>query len=231
MHLQNQMLLKYAMPLNIEYAITEIADYEGQMAYPEEMSMIKRARKRRKVEFVAGRLTVKEILSRFGVEKYPILAGHYREPIWPSGIVGSISHCAQYCFVAAAKKDHYISIGVDVEPNEPLHESLEHIICTVKEKRWVFEQNLNLKKAVHDVYWRRMIFSAKESVYKCVFPLIFKHLDFHEVMIGISEDRKNFIVQPISDHLDYQVVQLLAKIKGFFEIANGHIYTMSGIST
>ena len=55
--------------------------------------------------------------------------GPNRAPLWPRGIVGSISHCEGYCAVVAARQDRFAGLGLDVERGEPLGRNLVKRVC------------------------------------------------------------------------------------------------------
>ena len=59
-------------------------------------------------------------LGRLGLPPAPLLSGPKREPLWPDGVVGSITHCDGYRAVAVARADQLASIGIDAEPHAEL---------------------------------------------------------------------------------------------------------------
>ena len=81
-------------------AVTATSKMLHGILYPEEAASIKRAVPKRWREFTAGRLCAREALRRLGIERHPILVGEHREPLWPSGVVGTLSHCDD-CYGAA----------------------------------------------------------------------------------------------------------------------------------
>lgn len=131
-------------------------------------------------QFTAGRLCSRIALSRLGVAvATPIPRGEDRAPIWPKGFVGSITHTDSWCAAAVARAEDFRSIGIDLEPATPLRESLWRRICTAKERDWL-----------HDLpeagLTGKVLFSAKESVYKCQYPLTTKFLGFHAVEVELG---------------------------------------------
>lgn len=132
-------------------------------------------------QFTAGRLCSRRALGRLGVAvPTPIPRGEDRAPIWPKGFVGSISHTDSWCAAAVARAEDLRSIGIDLEPATPLKESLWRRVCTVKERQWLLE----LPEAG---LTGKILFSAKESVYKCQYPLTTKFLGFHAVEVEIGD--------------------------------------------
>ena len=51
---------------------------------------------KRQVEFFAGRLCARMILDAYGLERHVVATGKQREPLWPEGFVGSITHSGGY---------------------------------------------------------------------------------------------------------------------------------------
>lgn len=146
-----------------------------------ELEAVAGAAQTRIEQFTAGRVCARVALGRFGVASTtPILAGEDRAPIWPPGFVGSISHTDTWCAAAVARSEDLRSIGIDLEPATPLKEALRRRVCTPKERDWLHglsEPGLTGK----------VLFSAKESVYKCQYPITMKFLGFHAVELEIHD--------------------------------------------
>ena len=69
----------------------------------------------RQREYIAGRVLARELLGRLGVDAQTIASGPKREPLWPTGIVGSISHNERFCAVVIAQHSVVTSVGIDIE--------------------------------------------------------------------------------------------------------------------
>src|SRR5262245_21280577 len=87
---------------------------------PEEAPAVGRAIEARIREFTTARSCARRAMARFGVPPRPILSGPRREPLWPDGYVGSITHCDGYRAAAVARQQDALAIGIDAEPHEPL---------------------------------------------------------------------------------------------------------------
>lgn len=132
-------------------------------------------------QFTAGRVCSRIALGRFGVATTtPIPRGEDRAPIWPRGFVGSISHTDSWCGAAVARVEDIRSVGIDLEPATPLKESLWRRVCTAKERDWL--HGLHAPGLTGKV-----VFSAKEAVYKCQYPITGKFLGFHAVEIELGD--------------------------------------------
>lgn len=158
-----------------------ISDHEKEL-YNIEKTYTSSAVTKRKHEFSTGRLCSRKVLEQLNQPACPILIGAKREPIWPQGITGSISHDGDHCIVSAASKIDVYSIGVDLALAEPLNENLIKMICTKEDIRCI--QSLGESKFAMDPY--KLIFSIKEAVYKCLFPIVNEFFDFQDVSICLN---------------------------------------------
>ena len=157
---------------------------------PEEETLIKSAVEKRKREFRAGRHAAHRALAQLDAPKRPLLRGDKREPLWPTGYLGSITHCRDACVAVCAKTEDMISLGVDVEPLKPLPEGVEQYVHTPEDKR-TMAKNGSLPE--------RLIFSAKESLYKCYYPLLGQFIGFQEVSLAIDVHEQTFQFTPAED--------------------------------
>ena len=82
--------------------------------YPEEAMAIERAVDKRRAEFTRGRACAREALSELGVPPQPIPVGTHRQPVWPLGVVGSITHCKGLVVAVAAMMSELPAIVVAV---------------------------------------------------------------------------------------------------------------------
>jgi len=146
-----------------------------------EQEAVAGAAKTRVEQYTAGRVCSRIALGRFGVAATtPILRGEDRAPIWPPGFVGSISHTDSWCAAAVARVEDARSIGIDLETATPLKESLWRRVCTPKERDWLHELSAPGLTG-------KILFSVKEAVYKCQYPVTQKFLGFHAVEIELAD--------------------------------------------
>jgi 4'-phosphopantetheinyl transferase EntD len=170
-------------------ALTAPEGVEAEVAalHPQEAACIVRVGEKRRREFAAGRVAARRALARLGIEGYPLLADPDRVPRWPEGVVGSISHCTGCCAVAVARRGAILSLGLDVERSEPLEEALLARICTPGER-----ERAASRTPPEGADWGKLVFSAKESAYKCYFPLARTLLGFQDMEIDFSADAARF---------------------------------------
>lgn len=153
--------------------------------FPEEREHIARSVAKRRAEFAAVRRCARRALGELGYPPVPILPGEQREPRWPEGVVGSMTHCAGYCAAAVARAGEVPALGIDAEVHAPLPEGVLELIALDSER-----DRLGALAAAGpaSVHWDRVLFSAKESVYKAWFPLTRRWLGFEQADIELRLD-------------------------------------------
>ena len=154
-----------------------------------EEPLVDGAARTRVEHFTAGRVCSRIALGRLGVAATtPIPRGEDRAPIWPMGFVGSISHTDSWCAAAVARADDVRSVGIDLESSTPLKQALWRRVCTPKERDWLHE----LPAAG---LTGKILFSAKEAVYKCQYPISKQFLGFHAVEVELGDDSFRAVFQ------------------------------------
>ncbi|WP_035852796.1 4'-phosphopantetheinyl transferase family protein [Kitasatospora azatica] len=146
---------------------------------PAEEELISTSVESRQDEFRAVRLCARRALAELGVPAAPILPGPRGVPCWPEGVVGSMTHCQGFRAAALARSSQVLTIGIDAEPAEPLPEGVLEAIARPEE----LPRLRALAAQRPEVPWDRLLFSAKESVYKAWFPLTHVFLDFEEASL------------------------------------------------
>jgi 4'-phosphopantetheinyl transferase EntD len=173
-------LLERILPASAIVTATR-EDLEAEL-YPEEEEVVSRAVEKRRREFVTARACAREALARLGEPPQPILCGERGQPLWPAGIVGSITHCDGYRACAVARTTELLTIGVDAEPSQPLPQGLLEDIALPEEREWL----RHLTRQAPAIRWDRLLFSIKESIYKAWFPLAERWLGFEDAVVAID---------------------------------------------
>ncbi|MET9654049.1 4'-phosphopantetheinyl transferase superfamily protein [Streptomyces sp. NPDC006460] len=156
--------------------------------YPGEEEFIARAVEARRREFTTTRHCARLALRDLGYEPVAIPSGEKREPVWPTGVVGALTHCLGYRAAALARAEDVVSLGIDAEPHLPLPEGVLGSVSRSEERERIAE----LTASVPEVHWDRLLFSAKESVYKAWFPLARRWLDFSEATLEFDPSGRAF---------------------------------------
>jgi 4'-phosphopantetheinyl transferase EntD len=151
--------------------------------FPEEQLALGRAVEKRRREFVTGRACAREALARLGLQPTPIGSGRHGEPIWPSGVVGSITHCHGYRACAVARSHAVLMLGIDAERDAPLPAGVWEEVAHGRELDLRAHAALAAGPGPH---LDAVLFSAKEAVYKAWFPLARRRLGFEDVELSID---------------------------------------------
>ena len=163
-------------------AAEAFGDTAPALLFPAEEAAIARAVAKRRSEFATGRACARAALAKLGLPPVPIVPGPRGAPQWPAGVTGSITHCAGYRASAVARLADVASLGLDAEPNAPLPDGVLERIAVAQERAWLPE----LAAAAPGVSWDRLLFCAKESVYKAWFPLTRRWLGFEQAVITVD---------------------------------------------
>jgi 4'-phosphopantetheinyl transferase EntD len=154
--------------------------------FPEEYAALGRVADRRLIEFSAGRACARRALFQLGIPPMPILIGTQREPLWPMNVVGSITHCEAYSAAAVAHSTHCLAIGIDAEPNDVLPRDTIDLIAGDQERKTL------LRLPQLGICWDRLLFSAKESVFKAWSPTAREWLGFEDVLVTFDYAQSMF---------------------------------------
>lgn len=160
----------------------------GGELYPEEEPVVARAVESRRLQFATARTCARRALAQLGLPPGPIPRGERNSPIWPPGVVGSITHCEGYCAAAVAHADDFASLGIDAEEHAPLPPGILERVALPEERTAIAA----LRREDPDVCWDRLLFSAKESVYKVWFPLVRRWLGFEDAALRLDPQAQAF---------------------------------------
>jgi 4'-phosphopantetheinyl transferase EntD len=156
--------------------------------FPDEAAQMQGAVDTRLREFTTGRTCARLAVAKLGLSMAPILRGSWREPIWPRGVVGSITHCRGYRAAAVAMQKDILTVGIDAEPDEKLPPGVLEQVAVAREQAW-------LSTAPLGVHWDRLLFSAKECVFKAWFPLAHDWLGFDQAVVSFHPIECTFEVR------------------------------------
>lgn len=171
-----------AAPVTVVETRRDAAD---PLLFPEEERVVARAVDKRRNEFATVRQCARTALAELGVPPVPILPGTKGEPRWPDGIVGSMTHCTGYRAAALARASEVLSLGIDAEPAAPLDNGdVLELVADETERSALAE----LGDRHPRIPWDRLLFSAKESVYKAWFPLTGRWLGFEDARLDLDPD-------------------------------------------
>lgn len=187
--------LRQALPPGFAVAGRPIADAEPA-AFPDEEEAIRNAMTSRRREFRSGRDVARQALRQLGHHPASIPRGRNGEPIWPITIAGSISHTRRAAIAVAASTQICRSIGIDIEEVADIDPDITPIICRPGEL-----SRAHLMPLAEAAY-AKLIFVAKETVFKALFPLFRVHLEFQDVNIVVDPMRASFAADVPSPIID-----------------------------
>lgn len=174
-----------------------IEDKEYEL-YPEERVSIQNAIAKRQREFGAGRLCARKAMARLGIKNSPLLKGPDGSPVWPPGIVGAISHSTTWCGSAVASKEDILGAGLDIETIDRVNMKIAKKVLTPVEMEWVNASDEDAQKRL------ALLFSAKETIFKCVAPVYGKRFGFHDMVITHATEEQSFEVK-LDDKISAEV--------------------------
>ena len=152
------------------------------LLYPAEAAGLGRMVASRAAEFAGGRLAARLALERLGVEGFAVTAAPDRKPVWPEGVVGSITHSAGLCAAVAARHGECLGLGLDTEQVGRVTAPLAARICVPSELAWIE----SLEEAQRPA-GRALVFAAKEAFYKAQSPLTDEWLGFEALAVEVPD--------------------------------------------
>lgn len=123
----------------------------------------------------AARRVVRDLLAPFGHPGCAVLKTASGAPAWPHDIIGSIAHDDHVAVATVARRGAVAALGIDVEPAEPLPDDVLDLVATETERPGLADDPLG----------GRLLFAAKEAVYKAVYPLDGIFLDYHDIQVDL----------------------------------------------
>lgn len=182
---------------------------------------IAQARVERKNEYLCGRVLAQVVLNHhFGLDQL-ITSMHEHLPIWPTHVLGSISHSQNKLIVALSNNAVYLGIDIEHWVTSEFAQESAHLILTPS------EFNLWKGKAAEFFDFARyvsLIFSVKESLYKAVYPTAKQYIDFLEAsIVDINFENQTLTLTFLPEI--QQRYQLLEQYQGGWTIEQDHIMT------
>ncbi len=195
--------------MNEEFSVSQIP--------PEEAITMRAAVPSRRREFAAGRACARAALARLGFAPDQVIPrAKDRLPVWPEGVVGSISHCTGFCGAVVARKREIRAIGFDAEVLGRMEEAGPATRALVSSP----VEDKGLPGTTDSFDPLDVLFSGKESFYKAYYPENKCFLDFLDVVFEIDVERSEF-----------QVRLLRGDVPRFFgvDFARGRFVVQDGI--
>ncbi|MDM3869940.1 4'-phosphopantetheinyl transferase superfamily protein [Porticoccus sp. W117] len=146
---------------------------------------VSKAVPKRQAEFLAGRYCAARALSALGSDNLNVQSGENRIPIWPQKTIGSISHTAGKAVAVAGWQRDYAGVGIDCETlvSDEVCERIYDTITTPEDSQ-LFDNGCWQKP-----WFFTLMFSAKESLFKALYPTVNKYFGFDKAqLLEVTEE-------------------------------------------
>jgi enterobactin synthetase component D len=176
---------------------------------------------KRQAEYLAGRYAARSALNNLGLEVKYIATGKNRHPIWPAGISASITHTDSIAICAASYKYDYEYLGIDLEKrlNSTCVVDIKNSIINLQEEHLLLKSKLNFEDAF------TLTFSAKESLFKALYPRVGGYFDFSAAQItDICGSTNRFTITLLED-LTAEIIAGMT-FTGYFRFDETYVFTI-----
>lgn len=197
----NYLQLKEIFGIGFGIGIRSIIDDEQNQLLEEEAVLLSiNSVPKRRSEFAAGRSSARDAISDLGYLPKAVLRGKGKEPLWPAPLIGSITHSGDFAISVVTEKNKCFALGIDLESlSSKFSNNAIRMICTKEEENWVFLEPTQVNNRLI------RLFSAKEAVYKALYPLEDIKLEFKDVCLHMSDYHENIFHAEL---ISYYGVQL-----------------------
>lgn len=190
---------------DVHVVITPIDDHSHELLAEEKSLLTATMADKRIRSLSTGRVAARRALANFDIVDYPLLAGESRAPLWPDGIVGSLSHAGDQCVAVVSRRSDCAGLGIDIERAVDLQPRVRQLVLTEDERR-------QLDAMPSFPFVDSLLFSIKESVYKCYQPHTQTWLGFQQANVTLDIENSR-----------YSVVLTDAEDLGSFSISGGFL--------
>lgn len=162
------------------------------IAMPESIA---RSVPKRQAEFLAGRYAAALALQHLAPvhnRELQVGIGEKRNPLWPQGVVGSISHVDSLavCALGRAADRDYLGIDVEVVMPTRVFREVASVVSTCREQELLCAEGLSERVAL------TLIFSAKESLFKALYPTVRDYFGFEAAEVtGLCLEQQTLVLR------------------------------------
>lgn len=174
---------------------------------------------KRRAEYIAARYAAQSVLKSFGCDATPGSAPD-RSPVWPSGWRGSLSHSHEWALAVVAPEASGLTPGVDIELLAPeMMQRTAHLFTTPQERECLAASQIDDASAL------LIAFSAKESLYKALYPEVGRALDFDAARVCHIAPEQQGITLELTQTLSPQRVKG-SRIQGYYQLSGDRVITL-----
>ncbi len=179
-----------------------------------ERAMVSRAVPKRQREFSTGRKLARLAMGYLDLPRDIIGRDSQRRPIWPEGMVGSITHAGDIVIAGIARSSSVTGFGIDLEEVDRVSENLYDKLLT--------ENEIETSKQA-DERLPALIFSAKEAGYKATNPIVGKFIGFHEAEVDVDWARRQFAIRYVGQHEPNRIME---RGLGYFTFFERYVFSL-----
>ena len=198
--------LEAVVPYSVFYAAFDKEAFQTELYSSfgiEPLANYEKCVDKRRAEYLAGRYCARRALESIGVIELAVGSNQDRSPIWPTDVVGSITHSNNFAAAAVNFKHVCQGIGIDIEQvfGEKSAKLKKHI-CSENEITYLqsLADNPTLKLDINMLF--TLAFSAKEAFYKALYPIVKVFFYFDSVEITS--------INPVANHIEFVVTKDIA---------------------
>ncbi|RWC25108.1 MAG: 4'-phosphopantetheinyl transferase superfamily protein [Mesorhizobium sp.] len=166
-------------PVGVRTGCRMISDGDATHLLPNEAHSIPARQPAMRHASGAARWIAHGLLAELGIKDVAILRTPSGAPVWPDGITGSLAHDDDMAVAAVVPVGHIASLGIDVEPALPLQDEILALVATPADRTDAADRHLA----------GRLLFAAKEAVYKAVYPLDREVLGYEDISVDLDAGR------------------------------------------
>ncbi|MBL4829470.1 MAG: 4'-phosphopantetheinyl transferase superfamily protein [Aliivibrio sp.] len=183
---------------------------------------IKKAVNKRRAEFLAGRLSAMVALEKMGILSSSVATGKHRNPIWPEECVGSITHNSETALSIVAPSNTLAYVGIDREEKMSIDvaKNIAFQILSINEMEFYYRQDLDFS------LFCTIVFSAKESLFKAIYPYVERYLNFDiSEIVGLCIKTGKFRIV-LKETLFDEIFEKNKVVDGYLELSGNVVTTV-----
>jgi enterobactin synthetase component D len=190
-----------------------------QMGVPFPVSL-EQAVSRRKAEYLAGRYLSRKLMLNQGLTAVDVPSGLHRQPLWPEDWLGSISHSNHHAVCCLARRSRIELVGIDVESwlSPELAKEIAPSILNEDETQCLIGLGSIARRVT-------LAFSAKESLFKALYPRVGRYFEFTDVCVRALCEEEGRLSLQIANDLSAEV-RSGAEFHCYFRSCNEHVLTL-----
>jgi len=209
------------VPSNVACASVSISN-DSTSPYTVEIMAMRNAVDKRRYEFFAGRKAARQALGKLGIEPLAIPIGVHRDPVWPKGIVGAITHTHDHAVAIVASANYFRGVGLDLEKNGRISGALA---TEIEASSGDLNSYSNDRLSSNGICAHTLRYSAKESGFKAYFPAYKHFLAYKDVSCTIDLKTNSFTLR--ADETLGPPIQEYELAKGMFSFSRSYLATVA----